>query len=222
MSRSSGGSGQRSIDGRDPETCIEDCLTGALSNALLRCERRSGRIGPEERSFFCRSDLDSIWSSEPRPVDVVFGLLSEAQRESLLTDLLLFISFLVKIEVRPRFILSCKDVFFQKPESTTLKFKDDDGPRSQEDLLDMGLTPRQAHSWKEQYRFRPAKITFATERWEPQRIDPRIPLPFELTEDVHSGIMIHGGFGDDTGYESQYGTVRVRVLNNFALSARLS
>lgn len=221
MSGSPGRPGQRSIDDRDLETCIEDCLTGVLSPALLRCERRSGRIGLEERSFFCRSDLESIWSTEPRPVDAVFGHLSEGQRETLLTDLLLFISFLVEIEVRPRFILSCEDVFFQQPESTALKFKDDDGPRSQADLLQMGLTLRQAHSWKEQYRFRPAKITFATERWEPQRIDPRIPLPFELTEDVHSGVMIHGGFGDDTGYESQYGTVRVGVLNNLAMSAGL-
>lgn len=209
MNRSPGGPGQRSVDGRELETCIEDCLTGVLSNALLKCERRSGRIGSEDKSFFCRSDLESIWSSKSRPIDIVFGHLSKDQRETLLADLLLFISFLVKIEVRPRFILSCKDVFFHGPDYTSLKFKDDDGPRSKADLLEMRLTPRQANSWKEQYRFRPAKITFATERWEPQRIDPQIPLPFELTEDVHSGVMMHGGFGDDAGYDSQYGTVRV-------------
>lgn len=214
MSRSPGGPAQRSFDDRGLGTRIEDCLTGVLSNALLRCERRSGRIGPEEKSFFCRSDLERIWSSGSGLVDIVFGHLSEGQRQTLLTDLLLFISFLVKIEVRPRFILSCEDVFFQKPESAIPKFKDNDGPRSQADLLQMGLTPRQANSWKEQYRFRPAKITFATERWEPQRIDPRIPLPFELTDDVHSGVMIHGGFGDDTGYDSQYGTVRVGTLDS--------
>lgn len=213
MSPSPGRPGPESFDERDLETRIEDCLTDVLSNALLRCERRSGRIGPEEKSFFCHSDLERIWSSEPRPIDIVFGHLSESQRETLLADLLLFISFLVKIEVRPRFILSCKDVFFE-PESTTLKFKDDDGPKSQADLQELGLTPRQANSWKEQYRFRPAKITFAAERWEPQRIDPRIPLPFELTQDVQSGVMIHGGFGDDTGYDSQYGTVRVRSLDS--------
>lgn len=216
------GLGQRPQNDRDLETRIDDCLTGVLSNALLQCERRSGRIGPEEKSFFCRSDLEGIWSSEPRLVDIVFGHLSEGQRETLLTDLLLFISFLVKIEVRPRFILSCKDVFFRQPESTTLRFKDDDGPRSEADLLQMGLTPRQARSWKEQYRFRPAKITFAIERWEPQRIDPGIPLPFELTEAVHSGVMIHGGFlDDDTDYESQYGTARVGSLSNLAMLLRL-
>lgn len=209
MSRSPGEPGQRSFDDRDLETRIEDCLTGVLSNLLLQFERRSGRIGPEERSFFCRSDLESIWSTEPRPVDIVFGHLSKGQRETLLADLLLFISFLVKIEVRPRFILSCKDVFFENPESVIPKFRDDDEPRSQAELLEMGLTRGQANSWKEQYSFRPAKITFATERWEPQRIDPRFPLPFELTDDVHSGVMIHGGFGDDAGYDSQYGTVRV-------------
>ena len=216
MSRSPGGPGQRSesIDDRDLETRIEDCLTDVLSNALLQCERRSGRIGQEEKSFFCHSDLENIWSSEPRPIDIVFGHLSETQRETLFKDLLLFISFLVKVEVRPRFILSCRDVFFQEPKSTALKFKDDDGPRSQAELQELGLTPRQANSWKEQYRFRPAKITFAAERWEPQRIDPRIPLPFELTEDVQSGVMIHGGFGDDTSYESQYGTVRVGSLDS--------
>lgn len=215
------GLGQRSLYDRDLETCIEDCLTGVLSNSLLQCERLSGRIGPEEKSFFCRSDLESIWSSEPKLVDIVFEHLSEGQRETLLADLLLFISFLVKIEVRPRFILSCNDVFLQQPESTTLRFKDDDGPRSEADLLQMGLTPRQARSWKEQYRFRPAKVTFATERWEPQQVDPRIPLPFELTEAVHSGVMIHGGFGDDTGYDSQYGTVRVGSLSNSAMFSRL-
>lgn len=203
------------------EKRIEECLTGVLSSALLQCERCSGHIGPEEKSFFCRSDLENIWNSESRLVDVVFGHLSEGQREVLLTDLLLFISFLVKIEVRPGFVVSCKDVFFQPPESITLKFKDDDGPRTHADLVQMGLTPRQANSWKEQYRFRPAKITFATERWEPQRIDPRIPLPFELTEDVSSGVMIHGGFGDDAGYESQYGTVRVCSLDILAMFSEL-
>lgn len=220
MTRSPDESGQRSTDDKDLETRIEDCLTG-VSKALLQCERRSGRIGSEEKSFFCRSDLESIWSSEPRQLDLVFGHLSEGQRETLFTDLLLFISFLATIDVRPRFILSCEDVFFKKPEDTALNFKDDDEPRSQKDLLQMGLTPRQAHSWKEQYRFRPAKITFATERWEPQRIDPRIPLPFELTEDVSSGVRIHGGFGDVTGYEDQYGTVRVGPLKQFSMLPRV-
>lgn len=203
--------GYGSSDSRNLETRIDDCLTDVLSNALIQCERRSGRIGTEEKSFFCRSDLERIWTSKPRPLDIVFEHLSERQRETLLTDLLLFVSFLVKIEVRPRFILSCRDAFFQDPASGTPKFKDDDGPKSKAELLEMGLSPRQANSWREQYRFRPAKITFATEKWAPQRIDPRIPLPFELTDDVHSGVMIHGGFGfgDDTGYNSQYGTVRV-------------
>ncbi|KAG8158386.1 hypothetical protein KVR01_011508 [Diaporthe batatas] len=200
--------GQASFDSRDLETRIDDCLTDILSNDLIRFERRSGRIGSEDKSFFCRSDLESIWTSEPRPLDIVFGHLSERQRETLFTDLLLFVSFLVKVEVRPRFFLACRDVLFQDPESAVPKFKDDDGPRSQAELVDMGLSPRQANSWKEQYRFRPAKITFATEKWAPQRIDPRIPLPFELTDDVHSGVMIHGGFGDDS-YNSQYGTVRL-------------
>ncbi|KAL2277163.1 hypothetical protein FJTKL_00174 [Diaporthe vaccinii] len=210
MSRSPGGSGQRSIDDKDLETRIEDCLDGVLSTGLARCERISRRTGPDKKSFFCRSDLERIWSSEPRPIDAVFGHLSEEQRKALLEDLLLFISFLVKVGVRSRFILSCQDVFFGDAESTTTKFKDADGPVLQRDLLRMGLNPLQAHSWEVQYIFRPAKITFAAERWEPQQIeDPRVPLPFELIDHVHSGIMIHGGFGDDTGYESQYGTVRL-------------
>lgn len=222
MSGSPGGAGGGSSDDMELERRIDDCLSEVLSNALFQCERHSGRIGTEEKSFFCRSDLESIWTSDPRPVDIVFGHLSDGQRQTLLTDLLLFISFLVKIEVRPRFILSCGDVFFKDPESVVPKFKDDDEPRSQAELFEMGLTRGQANSWKEQYRFRPAKITFATERWEPQRIDPRIPLPFILNNDVHSGAMIHGGFGDDGGYDSQYGTVRVgaeylgrfRVISN--------
>lgn len=214
MSPSPGGPGQRSAYDRDQETRIEDCLTDVLTNALLPCERSSGRIGLEEKSFFCRSDLERIWSPESRLVDIVFGHLSQGQRQTLLTDLILFISFLVKVEVRARFILSCRDVFFQKPDSTIPKFRDDDGPRSKADLLQIGLTPGQAKSWKEQYLFRPAKITFATERWEPQQIDPRVPLPFELNDDVHSDVMIYGGFGDDIGYDSQYGTVRVGSLGS--------
>lgn len=209
MSSPSAAPAQGSSDGRDLDARIDDCLTNILSNNLISCERSSGRVGPEDKSFFCRSDLESIWTSEPRPLDIVFGHLTERQRETLLTDLLLFISFLVKIEVRPRFFISCREVLFQDPESAIPKFTDDDGPKSQAELLEMGLSPRQANSWKEQYRFRPAKITFATEKWAPQRIDPRIPLPFELTDEVHSGVRIHGGFGDDTGYNSQYGTVRV-------------
>lgn len=204
-----------SIDDGGLEARIENYLTDVISSALDQCERHSGRIGQEEKSFFCRSDLEDLWSSEPRLIDIIFGHLSEGQRRTLLSDLLLFISFLVKIDVRPRFILSCRSVFFENPESTTPKFKDDDGPRSQADLKDMGLTRLQASSWKEQYRFRPAKITFATERWEPQRIDPRIPLPFELADDVNSGLMVHGGFQvGDEDYESQYGTVRVSSISS--------
>ncbi|KAK2599546.1 hypothetical protein N8I77_011291 [Diaporthe amygdali] len=209
MSTSTGGPGQSSIDDRDLETRIEDCLNNVLSPALDNCARRSGRIGVEEKSFFCRSDLEKLWNSESRLIDVVFGHLSNGQRRTLLRDLLLFISFLVSIDVRPSFILACKSVLFKDPESTASKFKDDDGPRSQADLQGMGLTLRQARFWKEQYRFRPAKITFATERWEPQRIDPLFPLPFETVDDVQPGVIIHGGFGDDAGYGGEYGTVRL-------------
>jgi hypothetical protein len=209
MIQSPSGPLQASFDDRSLETRIEDCLTGVLSNHLLQCEQRSGATGSEEKSFFCRSDLKRIWCSESRLLDIIFGHLSEGQRQTLVSDLLLFISFLVKVEVRPRFILSCGNVLFQNPESTIPKFKDDDGPRSRAELLAMGLTPIQASSWKEQYRFRPAKITLANDHWEPQRIDPRIPLPFRLTDRG----MIHGGFGDDISYDSQYGTVRVGPLN---------
>lgn len=204
-----GGSGQSYMGARDVEARIDHSLTRVLPQALEQCERRSGRSGPGEETFFCRSDLESIWGSEPKPIDAVFGHLSQAQRKALLKHLLLFISFLVQVEVRTSFILTCQDVFFENAESATPRFKDDDLPRSREELLQMGLTPLQAKSWKDQYLFMPAKITFAPERWEPQQIDPRVPLPFELKDHVH-----HGGFGDDTGYESQYGTVRVGSSNS--------
>lgn len=205
-----GGSGQIYTGDRAVEARIEHSLGRVLSDALVHYERKSGRSGPGEEIFFCRSDLESMWRSEPKPIDAVFGHFSQAQRKALLKHLLLFISFLVKIEVRTSFILTCRDVFFENSESATPKFKDDDLPRSREELLQMGLTPLQARSWKDQYLFMPAKITFAPERWEPQQIDPRVPLPFELSDHA----MIHGGFGDDTGYESQYGTVRVGSFNS--------
>lgn len=199
---------------RDVEARIDHSLSKVLPDALVRCERSSGRSGPGEEIFYCRSDLERMWRSEPKPIDAVFGHLSQAQRKALINHLLLFISFLVKVGVRTSFILTCQDVFFEDAESATPKFKDDDLPRSREELFQMGLDSLQAKSWKDQYLFMPAKITFAPERWEPQQIDPRVPLPFELAARVPSGVMIHGGFGDDTGYESQYGTVRVGSSNS--------
>lgn len=195
------------------ETRRTKCLAEVLSHGMVKIMRRSVAT---EKAFFCRSDLNRLWSeklpfSECRPLDAVLYQLSKEQRDIILEKLILFISFLIFIDVSPGWFSTCGSKFFGQHwhRSTKLEFKDEDGSMSEEQLRQIGLTPTQAAHWQEQYMFRPARIRFDPDEWR-QEVDPWRPLPFELIRrDDTASSMVHVEDSDSTGYYSEYGTVQV-------------
>ncbi|KAJ4393221.1 hypothetical protein N0V93_002429 [Gnomoniopsis smithogilvyi] len=147
----------------------------ASLSVMLRKKQRTAAL-PKSKSFFCRSDLEELWDAEY--CEAVFYELSEDQRAEILNKLMVFISFLLLIGTHSDWYAHCREHLFTSPGSISLKFTDEEGPRSQEELKALGLNDFQAEHWQRQYLFRPAKITFDTELWT-QRINAVQPLPFE-------------------------------------------
>lgn len=189
------------------------CITEILSYGIVKIMRRSVST---EKAFFCRSDLNKLWieklpASGYRPLDAVLYQLSKDQRNIVLENLVLFISFLVFVDVSPRWFSTCGSKLFgqQWHQTTQLQFRDDDGPVSEEQLREIGLTPTQAAHWQEQYMFRPASIRFDPDEWR-QEVDPWQPLPFELVHrDDAASSMARVEDSDSARYYSEYGTVQV-------------
>lgn len=192
-----------------------DCATGLgdLSQGLVSCMRRPAPDSAE-RAFFCRSDLKSLWTRRlrpggPRPLDAIFHALSEAQREAVFNHLLLFISFLVYVDISPEWCAGCEARLFKpkwSPErSTDLEFDDAGGALSEDELRRLGLSATQAVKWERQFMFRPAKITLNDDDLDEwiQVIDRREPLPFELSQDREANL------GHSIGYDSEHGNVEV-------------
>lgn len=171
---------------------------------------------PTEKPFVLRSDLLRLWSetpriSEPRPLDAVLYQLSAEQREIILRKLVRFVSFLVFVDVPPCWFSTCGNKLFGHPPWASCEhvFKDDDVPRVEDQLRQIGLSPTQAAHWEEQYMFRPASIKFDPDDWR-QEVDSCVPLPFEKDiEYSTSSSLAHVGDSDSTGYYSEYGTVNI-------------
>lgn len=198
-----------------PERRRSDCIAGLghLSRGLVSRMRRPAPASAE-RAFFCRSDLKSLWTKRPRPgaprpLDAVFYALSEGQREIVFNQLLLFVSFLVYVDISPDWCAGCEARLFKPkwaPErSDDLEFDDAQGPLSEEQLGRLGVSATQAVRWESQFMFRPAKITLNDsdlDEWI-QVVDRREPLPFELHQDEEASL------GYSIGYNGEHGAVQV-------------
>lgn len=200
-----------------------ECVAGlkSLSFGLAKCLRRPAP-GSTEKAFFCRSDLKRLWTERPkasstRPLDAVFHVLSETQRDVVFNRLLLLISFLVYVEISPDWFLECEAKLFKPTwhgRPTELVFEDTDGPLSEEQLEQgLALSPTQVLKWESQFMFRPARITLNEDDLDEwiQVVDRREPLPFELHRGGGADSSLVGNNSNSTGYHNEYGAVKVSL-----------
>lgn len=175
-------------------------------SSILRQKRRIAALSGDD--FFCHSDLKETWKAGP--CKAIFYELSEDQRIELLKDLIFFLSFLLLVGTHADWYSECRHRLFASPSSISLVFTDEDGPRTEHQLRDLGLNDFQAESWRLQYLFRPAKITFDTELWT-QRVDSLQPLPFEHPPNKLSS-QFTSTFENSMTYEKDMVSVRVGNL----------
>lgn len=181
-------------------------------------ERRRFSAVEKDYFFFCLSDLEEAWDIESRKE--IFCELSEDQRTRIFERLILFVSFLILVEwTSHTWYSQCVNILFHDPASDSLVYTDEDGPRTAEQLLKMGIHSPwvyHAQNWQLQYRLRPAKITFDTEKWT-QLVNSAQPLPFERTESTPNH-QLTSTFDDPMGYDREFAPVRVR---NYFLPSRM-
>lgn len=192
----------------------------SISEKILARKRVSSRQNNKaQEGFWCSSDLEEIWDAAS--LEAIFYPLSKNQQDTVKSKLLLFISFLIQVDVDPHWFGGSRDRLFHsqyESSESTLKFTDDHKPRSEDELLRLGLNPLQAARWNEQYWFRPAHITLESEASDRgvQEVDGLHPLPFQVPSDPGMPSKIYDRLGDTTsGAEHLVATVRVRTCNQF-------
>lgn len=176
-----------------------------VSGELVSAARKSDR----HTVFYCRTSLEAIWTSTH--IDAIFQGANKEQKKIIKANLLLFISFLIRVNIEPSWFADSESKLFFRHNAHELKFTDEDEPRTEKELLALDLTPQQGADWVRQYEFRPATIILDTEESEMHTVQEHHPLPFQIPDTGRVGKRFHGESwtsGSTSGHSGS-GTVRV-------------
>lgn len=181
-----------------------------VSEELLK-KRRADSLQDHATHFYCREDLVAIWDATN--INGILNHLSQSQRVLVKDRLLLFISFLLCVSIDLDWLAHFEYRLFESTsEQETLKFNDDDGPRTEEELRNLNLDAFQVSQWKRQYEFRPVEIQLTSEASEGITQAPlHCPLSFEAVNDGNKAWSDIGTVGNTTSGYDRTGIVRVGI-----------
>lgn len=147
----------------------------------------------DDLPFFRSTAVRSVWQDRECLHQVLFELTPD-RAEHVWRDALLFITFLVYIEVPLDFYSKLADRLFSDNNGSNLAYQDSDLPYPETRLLQLGLNPARASKWDSQYLFTPATIIFNSQVEEVQKLESKaVRLPFL---DCERSETHHGGYGE--------------------------
>ncbi|KAJ3946940.1 uncharacterized protein N0V96_003316 [Colletotrichum fioriniae] len=148
---------------------------------------------PFHRPFFLASRVRNLWEHQGNLRDVLFDLKPQ-QLSSVWKHSLLFVTFLVYIEVPPLLYAHISSLLFKDGDDTTPRYRDTEMPYSEAHLEVLSLSRGKTARWEEQYLFSPATIVL-----NPQAAPAIQVIPNTLTRipfmECDPG-QEHGGYGD--------------------------